>query len=160
WAIDEAIANKLNIIVNVHHYGEMDANPDKHLPRLLALWEQLAARCKDRPASVYFELFNEPHDKFIGPKWNAAAAKLLAAARQTNPRGPVIVGPDHWNAIWALDKLELPADKNIILTVHFYDPFEFTHQGAPWAEGSKKWKGRKWSGSDKEQAELRKSLEK
>src|SRR5262245_4184166 len=24
WAIDQALGNKLNIIVNVHHYGEMD----------------------------------------------------------------------------------------------------------------------------------------
>src|SRR5207249_4998810 len=46
WAIDQALANKLNIIVNVHHYGEVDADPDRHLPRLAGLWEQIAARCK------------------------------------------------------------------------------------------------------------------
>src|SRR5258705_9206378 len=32
WAIDQAMANRLNIIVNVHHYGEMDTKPDEHLP--------------------------------------------------------------------------------------------------------------------------------
>jgi endoglucanase len=161
WAIDQALANKLQIIVNVHHYGEIDAEPDKHLPRLIGLWEQVAARFQDRPAEVLFELLNEPHDKLIEGKWNAAIPRLLKAVRRTNPTRPVIVGPAQWNAIWALDKLELPKeDRNLILTVHFYDPFEFTHQGAPWVKGADKWKGRKWSGGDAEQAAIRKELEK
>ncbi len=161
WAIDQALANKLNIIVNVHHYGEIDAEPDKHLPRLVGLWEQIAARYKDRPATVFFELLNEPHDKFIEGKWNAAIPVLLKAVRKTNPTRPVIVGPAQWNAIWALDKLELPKDdRHLILTVHFYDPFEFTHQGAPWAKGADKWKGRMWTGSDAEQAAIRKQFDK
>jgi endoglucanase len=161
WAIEQALANQLNIVVNVHHYGEMDADPDKHLPRLIALWEQIAARYKDRPAGVYFELLNEPHDKLIDDQWNAAIPALLQAVRKTNPTRPVIVGPGQWNAIRALDKLKLPKDdRHLILTVHFYDPFEFTHQGASWVKGSDKWKGRKWTGSDAEQAAVRKQFEK
>jgi len=160
WAIDQALANKLNIIVNVHHYGEMDTDPDKHLPRLIGLWEQIAARYKDRPAQVYFELLNEPHDKLGGDKWNAAIPKILAAVRKTNPTRPAIVGPGEWNSIGQLDKLELPRDdRNLIVTVHYYQPFEFTHQGAPWVPGADKWKGKKWTGSDAEQAALRKSFD-
>jgi endoglucanase len=159
WAIDQALASKLNIIVNVHHYDEIYADPDEHLPRLVGLWEQLAARYKDRPADVYFELLNEPHDKLAGDKWNAAIPKLLAAVRKTNPTRPVIVGPGQWNGMGALDKLELPKDDNLIVTVHFYDPFQFTHQGAPWVQGADKWKGKKWTGSDAEQAAIRKAFE-
>ena len=77
WAIDQALANKLNIVVNIHHYDGMDADPDKHLPRLLAIWEQIATRLKDRPEQVYFELYNEPHDKLTEAKWNDALAKLI-----------------------------------------------------------------------------------
>jgi len=62
WAIDQALANRLNIIVNVHHYNEVDAAPEEHLPRLEGLWRQIAARYKDRPRAVVFELLNEPHD--------------------------------------------------------------------------------------------------
>jgi endoglucanase len=161
WAIDQALQNKLNIIVNVHHYDEMDTTPDKHLPRLIGLWEQIAARYKDRPASVYFELFNEPHDKFVDAKWTAAIPTLLATVRKTNPTRPVIVGPSHWNAIWALDKVQLPKDDhNLILTVHYYDPFEFTHQGASWVKDSAKWKGKTWSGTPAEKEAVRKALEK
>jgi endoglucanase len=159
WAIDQALANKLNIIINVHHYSAMDSRPDEHRPRLAAIWEQLAVRYKNRPADVYFELLNEPHGKLIDAKWNATIGKLLATIRKTNPSRPVIVGPAQWNAIRALDQLELPkSDRNLIVTVHYYDPFKFTHQGAPWVKDATKWKGTKWFGTDTEQADVRKSL--
>lgn len=159
WAIDQALANKLAIVVNCHHYDELDADPDAHAPRMIALWEQIAARYKDRPATVYFEPLNEPHDKLTPEKWNAVFPKLLAAVRKTNPTRPVVVGPGSWNAIRELDKLQLPADdRNLIVTVHYYDPFEFTHQGAPWAKGSDKWKGRKWQDTEAERAAVTKAL--
>lgn len=161
WAIDQATANGLNIVVNVHHYGEMDDNPEKHTPRLIGLWEQIAARYKDRPASVTFELLNEPHGKLTPEKWNAVIPQLLPVVRKTNPTRPVIVGPGQWNGIGALEKLRLPADdRYLITTVHYYDPFEFTHQNAPWAQGSAKWKGKKWTGSPAERDAVRRSLEK
>ncbi len=161
WAIDQALANELNILVNVHHYEEMDTAPDEHFPRLLGLWRQIANRYKDRPSRVYFELLNEPHDKLTEAKWNAMIPKLLAVVRQTNPTRPVVVGPGQWNSIRALDKFELPReDRNLIVTVHFYEPFEFTHQGASWVKGANKWKGRTWDGTDAERSAVRKQLEK
>ncbi|MFL5241172.1 MAG: glycoside hydrolase family 5 protein [Gemmataceae bacterium] len=161
WAIDQALANKLNIVVNVHHYAEMDSDPDKELPRLVGLWEQIAARYQDKPAGLYFELLNEPHEKLVDAKWNAVLAALVKVIRKTNPARPVIVGPAQWNAIGSLDKLELPKeDKNLIVTVHYYDPYQFTHQGASWVKGADKWKGRKWTGSDSEKAAVHKQLEK
>jgi endoglucanase len=160
WAVEQALANKLNIILNVHHYDEMDARPDEQLPRFVALWEQIAEHYKDSPEGVYFELDNEPHDKLDEAQWNAVLPKLLAAVRKTNRARPVIVGPARWNGIRALGKLELPKeDRHLIVTVHCYDPFEFTHQAAPWAKGSDKWRGRKWTGSDAEKTALRKTLD-
>jgi endoglucanase len=161
WAVDQALRNDLNIVLNVHHYREMDTHPDKHLPRLVGLWRQIAACYKDRPARVYFELLNEPNGKLTEAKWNAAFAEVLATVRKTNPARPVIVGPGHWNGIGALDKLKLPEDdRHLIVTVHFYEPFEFTHQGASWVRGADKWKGRDWAGTDAERATVRRRLEK
>jgi endoglucanase len=160
WVLDQAEANKLNVILNVHHYGEMDSEPDKHLSRLVALWEQIAKRYKDRPATLVFELLNEPHDKLIDQKWNDAIPPLLKAVRATNPTRAAIIGPPFWNGIWALPKLKLPDDPNIILTVHYYDPFKFTHQGAPWAgDDVKNLKDIKWEGTEMELAALRKSFD-
>ena len=130
------------------------------LPRLVGLWDQIAARYKDRPAGVIFELYNEPHDKLTDARWNAALVELLRVVRKTNPTRPVIVGPVQWNSIRALDRLELPKeDRNLIVTIHFYDPFEFTHQGAAWVTGADRWKGRTWTGTEAEQSAIRKSFE-
>lgn len=160
WVLDQAAANRLNIVLNVHHYSEMDSQPDANLDRLIGLWTQIATRYKDRPASVVFEMFNEPHDKFVDKKWNDAIPQILKVIRASNPTRPVIVGPAFWNAIWALDKLTLPDDPNLILTVHYYDPFMFTHQGAHWDAKMKNVSGIKWTGSDEEVKKIRESFDK
>jgi endoglucanase len=73
----------------------------------------------------------------------------LAIIRETNPHRTVIVGPGQWNQIAQLDKLELPEeDRNIIVTIHYYEPFAFTHQGASWA-GNKP-VGVEWTGAPAE----------
>ena len=38
----------------------------------------------------------------------------------------------------------------MILTVHYYEPFHFTHQGAEWVDNSEKWLGREWKGTSKQ----------
>jgi endoglucanase len=156
WVLDQAEANRLNVVLNCHHYSEMDAEPDRNLARLVGLWKQIASRYKDRPASVVFELLNEPHEKLIDEKWNAAIPPVLEAVRATNPTRPVIVGPAFWNAIWALPKLKLPDDPYLILTIHYYDPFKFTHQGAPWGSADvRNLSGIKWEGTEPEVKAIR-----
>ena len=41
-----------------------------------------------------------------------------------------------------------------MVTFHYYDPFEFTHQGAPWISSSNAWLGRTW-GTDADKAAVR-----
>jgi endoglucanase len=160
WALDQAEANRLNVVLNVHHYAGMDDEPDRNVPRLVGLWKQIAGRYKDRPPSVYFELLNEPHNKLTDAKWNEAIPKVLEEVRKTNPTRPVIVGPTMWNGIGALGKLKLPDDPNLIVTVHYYSPFEFTHQGAEWAPPKVRDRtGVTWEGTDVEMTALRKDLD-
>ncbi len=134
WAVDEALSRGLNIIVNVHHYDELNADPTVEEVRYLAIWQQIAEHFKDYPDTVYFELLNEPHDVFNGDAelWNTLLVKALMVVRESNPTRAVIIGPNSWNAIGNLAQLKLPDDPNLIVTVHFYDPFTFTHQGAEW----------------------------
>jgi endoglucanase len=150
WAVDEALAQNLNIIVNVHHYDELNKDPIAEEARYLAIWQQIAEHFKDYPDTVYFELLNEPHDAFNSDAalWNDLLAKALSTVRESNPQRAVIVGPNNWNSINSLGQLELPDDPNLIVTVHFYDPFEFTHQGAEWVNPSPPL-GTVWTGGNR-----------
>jgi endoglucanase len=159
WAIEQALSQGLTAVVNVHHYDEMDREPDRHLPRLLALWRQIAQHYRDRPDRLYFELLNEPHGALSDERWQAMVPKLLEAVRQSNPHRIVIIGPGTWNNLAHLDKLSLPeADRRLIVTFHYYSPFQFTHQGAPWAAGSEKWKGTTWTGTPAQTDALRRDF--
>lgn len=158
--LDLAEKNKLNVVLNIHHFDEFDNDPDAFADMFVGLWKQIATHYKDRPASLYFELMNEPHDKLTDKRWNEYLPKGLAAVRESNPTRPVIVGPASWNAIWILPKLELPKDDRLIVTVHMYNPHEFTHQGAPWAgDKIKAIKNRSWVGTDSQMAALKKELD-
>jgi endoglucanase len=149
WAVDEASSRGLNIVVNIHHYDELNQNPVAEEARYLAIWKQIAEHFKDYPDSVYFELLNEPHGEFNTDAnlWNQLLAKSITTIRLNNPTRAVIVGPVNWNSIGSLGKLELPDDPYLITTVHFYDPFAFTHQGAEWVNPSPP-VGKIWTGGN------------
>lgn len=149
WAVDEALSRDLNIIVNVHHYDELNSDPIAEEVRYLAIWQHIAKHFKDYSDRVYFELLNEPHDNLSRDGiWNALLLKALAVVRESNPERAVIIGPTNWNSINALSSLNLPDDPNVIVTVHFYDPFEFTHQGAEWTSPSPP-VGKAWTGGNR-----------
>jgi endoglucanase len=158
--LDMAEKSKLKMVLNIHHFSGLDMSPDAHLEHFLALWKQIATRYKARPSSVYFELNNEPHEKLDDQKWNAILAKGLAVVRETNPTRPVIIGPTFWNGIWALPKLTLPDDENLIVTVHTYNPFDFTHQGAAFADAKiRNIKNKAWAGTETELKAMCKELD-
>jgi endoglucanase len=146
-AVDEALGRDLNTVLNVHHYHEFNQAPDEHADRFAALWRQIAAHYADHPSLLHFELLNEPRAAMTTEKWNALLPQALAAVRETNSDRIVLIGSAEMNDIDALRRLELPEDDHLMATVHYYAPFEFTHQGAPWVEGSASWLGTTW-GSD------------
>jgi endoglucanase len=161
WAVEQALSRGLTAVINVHHYDEMDKEPEKNQMRLIALWRQIARRYKDRSDQLFFELLNEPHEKLTDALWSQMVPRLLKVIRETNPHRIVIIGPSQWNDLDHLEKLSLPeADRRIIATFHYYRPFEFTHQGAEWVQGSAKWKGRTWTGSADQLSALRRDFEK
>jgi endoglucanase len=148
WVVAQAEKNGLTAILDDHNDGDLMKDPDAHGDRFVALWKQVGGHFKDAPPSILFELLNEPNGKLDAPKWNALLLRALAVVRADNPTRTVVVGPVHWNDIGALKDLVLPeGDPHLLVTVHFYDPFHFTHQGAEWAEGSTAWLGTTW-GSD------------
>jgi endoglucanase len=161
WAIDQGLSRGLAVVINVHHYDGIFREPAKHQPRLEALWRQIARRYKDRPDRLFFELLNEPQGALNDEKWSAMIPPLLAAIRESNPERIVIVGPASWNNLHHFDNLTLPErDCRLIVTFHDYSPMEFTHQGAEFMKDSKKWLGRKWPASPKDEETLHKEFDK
>lgn len=158
--IDQALSRNLSVVINVHHYLEMDADPTGQAPRLLSIWGQIADRYRLRPETLFFELFNEPNDDFTDERWNEVLSDLLWVIRKNNPKRMVIVGPAYWNDPDHLPQLRLPQnDRRLIATVHYYKPFQFTHQGANWIPESFMWNGTNW-GTDQERDDIRVDFEK
>ncbi|MBE0537914.1 MAG: glycoside hydrolase family 5 protein [Phycisphaerae bacterium] len=152
WAVDHALAAKLMVILDLHEFGAMGTAPEANKEKFLSFWRQVSERFKDAPAEVVFELLNEPSRELTAEKWNGYLAEAMAIIRATNPTRTVILGPAGYNNINSLYQLKLPEDdRNIILTVHYYSPFDFTHQGASWA-GKQDKIGVKWEGTDAEKS--------
>ena len=150
WAIQNALENDLMVIFNIHHYEEIFINPGEEREKFLSIWRQLAEHYQDQPAEVLFEILNEPHGSLTAELWNQMLPEALDIIRETNPNRTVVIGAAEWGGVPGLLKLQIPADSNLIVTVHYYEPFQFTHQGAEWVEGADAWLGTTWNGTAQE----------
>jgi len=142
--VKDALAQDLTVILDDHDYWICGKDAEECRTRVLAFWKQAAEHYKDAPNKVVFEILNEPNGA-MDAGWNALLAEALNVIRQTNPSRNVIVGPAFWNNVGWLDKLELPKDdQHLIVTVHYYLPMKFTHQGAIWTPEYKDVSGVTW----------------
>jgi len=150
WALKRDLA----IIIDFHHYEEMMTDPRGNKERYLSIWKQVAEHYKDYPVTVLFELLNEPNSQMDAALWNQDLSEVLAIVRESNPTRDAIVGPVNWNAYDWIFTLDVPNDDHLIVTFHYYLPFQFTHQGAEWVEGSYPWLGTTWEATNAEKAEI------
>jgi endoglucanase len=133
FVVTNALKNHLAVMINIHHFNELDRDPAGSTDEFLKIWRQIAAHYRDFPSQLTFELDNEPHDKATTAEMNPIYAQAIAEIRKTNPRRTLFVEPGGWGNINELKNLVLPADDNVIVSAHCYDPFYFTHQGATWS---------------------------
>jgi endoglucanase len=148
WAVEKATAQGLMVILDFHEFGAMGNDPEGNKEKFLAFWRQLSAHCQNASPQVLFEILNEPNNRLTPVLWNRYLRDGLAIIREKNPTRTVIIGPAFWNSVDHLGELDLPEnDRHLIVTVHYYKPMEFTHQGAGWT-GHRDKKGVEWSGSE------------
>ncbi len=155
WALE----NHLAIILDLHNYGELMTNPPANHDRFLAIWRQVAEHYKDYPPQLMFELLNEPTNLLNASVWNDYAREGLAVIRASNPQRVVIIdSPESAYYAW-INTLEVPHDLHIMVTFHYYEPFQFTHQGADWLGiDTSGWLGTTWMGTDAEKAAIERNF--
>lgn len=161
--VDEAVFAGLEeglvVILDLHHYEELMIDPGGQRERFLAIWQQLAGHYRDAPPNLYFELLNEPAGTMSAETWNEYLEDAVWLIRKSNPERAIIIGGIDFNRIETLDSLRLPDDDHLIATFHFYEPFEFTHQGATWVEGAGYWVGTQWKDTPEAQTAITKQLD-
>jgi len=143
-AMAAALAADLSVIVNLHpnnatHYWTAEnllrGRDDPLFRRILALVAAMAGQLsRHDPARVGFEPLNEPPQDCGDVLWSALQAEMVTAARAAAPDLTLILSGACGGMIAGLEALEPQAitDRNVIFTFHFYEPYVFSHQGAPW----------------------------
>ncbi len=156
--VNWASAAGLNVILDMHHYDELNTNAAAHATRFAEMWRQIGSAFASAPANVWFELINEPNNSLNDSNLVTILAPALAAIRSTNPTRRVIVGGQNTSDVNSLATLALPSDPYVVPTFHDYDPLAFTHQGATWI-GTTYPLGRTY-GTTVDLAQLRSNLDK
>ena len=160
WTVTNALAAHLNVIIDLHEFEVTAKDAAGNQGRFLAFWRQVALHFQNAPTGVSFEILNEPNGKMTPELWNQYLAEALAVIRESNPMRTVIIGPAFWNSIDHLGELKLPDnDRHIIVTVHYYTPMSFTHQGAPWVKPEYK-VGVTWEGTPEERGKIESDFQK
>jgi Cellulase (glycosyl hydrolase family 5) len=144
-AIGEAIAVDLSVIVNVqandatHYWNSSHMVASLAAPAFPAYLSLIAGMAHGMrrfdAARVALEPVNEPPQTCTAPEWSEVQMALLKAARGAAPDltlvatgacGSMIAG------LAGLDPTPYRALAPLLYTFHFYEPYLFSHQGAPW----------------------------
>ncbi len=135
--VDAILADGMAVQIDIHpeeSYKQQVRTSDAAVDRLTSLWRRLAAHYVTRdPEMVFFEIMNEPavSDRY---RWAGIQARVGAAIREVAPRNTIIATGPNYSGIPDLLTLNPLPDGNVIYNFHTYDPIQFTHQGAWWAE--------------------------
>lgn len=130
--VDWALARGLYVTINAHHEWWLKRNedgkppaytPDK-LPRITAIWRQVAEHFRYKPNRLLFELLNEPEDIPLD-QVELANTQFLDVIRISNPSRAVVFSGTGYTPSAELLAVEIPNDAYLIGNFHSYDPYDF-----------------------------------
>lgn len=150
--VDQAVSAGLIVIFDMHPnsrhklYGQSAfSSPadSSGIPAYVKAVAEAAHLLKDYPrGKVLLELMNEPRAPCAGADsefWLVFLDRMIDAATEAAPELPLVISGACTSSIEGL--LALNASRwhrrDMLFTFHFYEPFPFTHQSAPftpWAE--------------------------
>ncbi|SFP38378.1 Cellulase (glycosyl hydrolase family 5) [Mesorhizobium sp. NFR06] len=144
-AVEAARAADLGVIVNVQANGATHYwNPERmvsgieapEFARYQVFVGEVAGMMADlAPGRIALEPVNEPPQDCSSEAWPKVQAALLTAARGSAQKLPLVVTGGCGSMVrglTALDPGPLADYEPILFTFHFYEPYLFSHQGAPW----------------------------
>jgi len=116
------------------------------------MWRYAAARYRDNPIVVGYDLMVEPNSNEVGSHalndaldiwdpeafyseyagtlydWNQLYPRITSAIREIDVNTPILIGGNGYSAVDWLPYLELTGDPRTIYMVHQYRPMQYTHQ--------------------------------
>lgn len=141
----------LTVIITIHYFNELYDYPDDEINRqkFLSIWDQLTKHyLGTKPDHLIFEPLNEPHNNLTPEKWNKMIPEILNVIRKTDTDRTLIIDIAEWGYHTFIEQLKIPEnERNVIVSVRYYLPYDFTNQGASWAIGSDDWRGISWTGT-------------
>jgi endoglucanase len=164
--IGYALDAGLYALINLHHDGAdelegvewltlndetgaiTEANNQLVKERFSAVWTQLATHFKDFDERLLFESMNEIHDGYDAPDpgyytiindLNQTFVDIVRESGGNNDTRHLVVPGYNTNIEYTLAGFEAPQDPtpdHLILSVHFYDPWQFAGEGSSLAWGN------------------------
>lgn len=122
-------------VINIHHFTQLMGAEDAaymeaEKNHFIEMWTKIAPYFADIPDSMLvFELLNEPTDNATFEVNNELMARVWPVIRASNPTRFIMVEPDNWSKIGSISEMQVPDDNRIILSIHYYEPYELTHAG-------------------------------
>lgn len=102
------------------------------LAALEAFWRALAqALAAAPPELLVFEALNEPELE-DAKRSQQVMQRLVSAIRSAAPKHSIVVAGHKFSGVEELVAMQPLPDRNLIYAFHFYEPHNFTHQGASW----------------------------
>ncbi len=132
----------LKTIINVHHFDALYRNVDNERARFLSIWRQLVDHFNGPDYQhVIFEVLNEARDdsgSSVGAtieRTDELNRQVLEIIRERSADRWVLLSTGLYGGLEGLRLASPPvSDRRTLLSLHYYDPFEFTHQGAEFIE--------------------------
>lgn len=138
-AIEDALSAGLEVVADLHLEPadkERIEATDSGRAAVVALWQRLARELAFAPpASLAFELFNEPQFYGLAARhWPGFQQRMLQAVRAQAPAHMVLLSGNQGGSPEGLQKLTPLPDRAVAYVFHTYAPYLFTHQGAHWTD--------------------------
>ena len=136
-AIDLAINNGLVAVLDFHPNDALKNRIETESSvqsAFVQLWTTLASRYQGKAkASLVYELINEPQYLTHGPAaWYELRQTTLSAIRTQDSNRLILLSGGYGGGLRGILENPAVADNAVAYTFHYYEPYLFTHNGAPW----------------------------